>query len=174
MASSSLSSLAYLVSVWIHLIAATVWAGGMAFVVLVVMPHFRGGDRAQAAALFGALGKRFSRVGWACLLLLAMTGLFNAYHRGVRLDDLVRPDFVSSPFGKALLFKLGLFLTVTVLSAYHDFAIGPRATEVLRQAPDSADASRLRRVASYVGRANALLALALYAVAVVLVRGCVV
>lgn len=172
MDTSSLSSLAYLASVWVHLLAATIWVGGMAFLVLVIMPHVRRGDRSSTAALFGALGTRFSRVSWVCFLLLALTGLFNAYHRGVRPADLLRSEFVTSTFGSALLWKIGLFLTVAAISAYHDFVIGPRATEVLTHTPDSPEAPRLRRMASYVGRLNALLALALYAVAVVLVRGC--
>jgi hypothetical protein len=42
---------------------------------------------------------------------------------------------------------------------------------VLERDPGSPEAARLRRMASLLGRANALLALALLAIAVALVRG---
>lgn len=162
----------YLVSVFVHILAATIWVGGMAFLVLVVVPWLRAsGQRAQAGALLRDTGIRFRSVGWVCFGLIALTATFNAYYRGVRLGDLVRASFVSSTFGTALLLKLGLFVLVLALSGYHDFVVGPRATRALVDARPE-EAEPLRRRASLLGRLNALLALALYAVAVVLVRGC--
>jgi putative copper resistance protein D len=165
--------LIYLLSVWTHLVAATLWVGGMGFLVLVVVPWLRRGDRAQAAILLRDTGRRFRNVGWSCFALLAATGSFNAYYRGVRLSHLFDASFMRSTFGQALTWKLALFITVLLVSAYHDFVNGPRATEAVAMAPHSPEAERLRKRASLLGRLNALLALLLYGAAVVLVRGCV-
>jgi putative copper export protein len=161
----------YLLSVFVHIVAAAVWLGGMGFVALVVVPHLRRGDPAQGAALIEATGKRFRAVGWVCLVLLAITGYYNLSARRLGLSDLLDEKFRTTAFGTALTLKLGLFAAVLVLSALHDFWIGPRATAAMRQDPASARSRRLRRAASWMGRINALLALAMIFFAVTLVRG---
>jgi len=161
----------YLVSVWLHILAAITWIGGMFFLVLVVVPWLRRGDRARAAALLRETGTRFRDVGWTCFVVLAVTGTYNLSARGVRLGDLVRPAWLASPFGRAVVLKLVLFLVVLVVSAVHDFVVGPRASDALERDPRSSAAERLRRVASLLGRGNAMLALALVALGVILVRG---
>jgi hypothetical protein len=60
---------------------------------------------------------------------------------------------------------------VLLVSAVHDFSLGPRATVAIAKDPTSAEAERFRRRASVLGRLNALLALALVALGVILVRG---
>jgi putative copper export protein len=95
----------------------------------------------------------------------------NLAARGVRLADLVDPAWQRSPFGSAVLYKLGVFMCVLGVSAVHDFWLGPRATVVMERDPRSAHAERLRRTASWLGRTNALLALVLIALGVIIVRG---
>lgn len=161
----------YLLSVWIHILAAMTWIGGMFFLVLVVVPWLRAGDRANAGAFLRETGQRFRSVGWVCFAILLVTGTFNLYVRGVRLGDFTRAAWLASPFGKSVLLKLGLFALVLLVSAVHDFSVGPRASVAIQDDPKSPEAERLRRQASLMGRGNALLALALVAVAVTLVRG---
>src|SRR5262245_46561135 len=98
----------YLASVWIHILAATTWIGGTFFIVLVVVPWLRRGDRAQAARFLRETATRFRDVGWTCFALLAGTGGFNLWVRGVRLGDLVDPAWLGAPFGRAVAVKLGL------------------------------------------------------------------
>jgi uncharacterized membrane protein len=162
----------YLVSVWLHILAATVWIGGMFFVVLVVVPWLRRGtDRAAGATFLRETGVQFRFVGWICFAILVVTGAFNLYARGVRLQDLVSADWYAAPFGKAFAVKLAAFLLVLAVSAIHDFVVGPRAVVALERDAAGADAQRYRRLASRLGRANALLALVLVAAGVMLVRG---
>ena len=66
--------------------------------------------------------------------------------------------------------KLVLVLLVLLLSAVHDFAVGPRAAALKRADPDSVRARSLGRLASRIARANLLLTLAILALAVMLVR----
>lgn len=162
----------YLASVWLHIVAVAAWLGGMLFLVLVVVPWMRKGDRAAGARILRETGARFRAVGWAVFAIVLVTGSFNLYVRGVRLGSFVDPVFLLSPFGRAVVLKLALFVAVVGLSAVHDFVIGPRATEALVRAPASAEAESLRRAASVMGRVSTVLALALVAVGVVIVRGC--
>lgn len=162
----------YLVSVWLHILAATVWIGGMAFLVLVVVPWLRQGtNRANAATFLRETGIRFRNVGWTCFGIVTVTGTFNLWMRGVRLGDFTRAEWLSSPFGKTVLAKLAVFVLVMLVSAVHDFHLGPRATEILARAPGSPEQLAMRRRASLLGRLNVLLALALVAIGVMLVRG---
>lgn len=161
----------YLVSVWVHILAATVWIGGMLFLVLVVVPWLRRGGRTDAAVFLRETGERFRNVGWVCFGLLLVTGTFNLWVRGVRLSDFVRAEWLESPFGKTVVVKLGAFVVVLVVSALHDFVVGPRATRAIAADPRSTDAQQQRRRASMLGRINVVLALILVAAGVALVRG---
>lgn len=161
----------YLVSVFLHIAAAITWIGGMFFLVLVVVPWLRMGDRAQASLVMRETGQRFRTVGWACFAIVFVTGSFNLYARGVRLSDFVREEWLSSPFGKAVVWKVSIFALVLTMSAVHDFWHGPRATLVGRQDPRSPEAERLRKQASMMGRLNMVFALMLLGLGVILVRG---
>jgi len=164
-------SLLYVVSVWIHILAAITWIGGMFFLVLVVVPWLRRGDRAQAAAFLRDTGFRLRKVGWTVFAILIVTGSFNLCFRGVRLRDLVDPEWLATPFGRAIGYKLAAFAVVLALSVVHDFFVGPQAAIEGAKDPDGPRAKRLRRLASLLGRANVVLALLIVWLAVVVVRG---
>jgi copper resistance protein D len=161
----------YLISVWLHILAATVWIGGMAFLVLVVVPWLRSGDRAHAGTFLRETGERFRTVGWTCFGVVLVTGTFNLWIRGVRVSDFGRAAWLSSAFGQTVLLKLGTFAIVLLVSTVHDFRVGPRASRAIARDPRSSEAQRLRRRASLLGRVNVVLALVLVAAGVMLVRG---
>ena len=161
----------YVLSVTLHVLAAMLWIGGMFFLALVVIPMLRGGDRAVASSFMHRAGLKFRGVGWACFAVLIVTGTFQLYYRGVSLSDFWDPAFVGSPFGRAITLKLGAFALVLLASVWHDFFLGPRATKVGAADPTSPEALRLRKQASWLGRVNVLLALAIVTFAVILVRG---
>lgn len=161
----------YILSVWLHVLAAITWVGGMFFVVLVVVPWLRRGGRANASVFLRETGVRFRTVGWTCFAIVLTTGTFNLWVRGVRLGDFTQADWRSSPFGQATLLKLGVFVLVLLVSGVHDFSLGPRATIAIAKDPSSTEAERLRRRASVLGRLNTILALALVGLGVILVRG---
>lgn len=161
----------YLLSVWVHILAATVWIGGMLFLVLVVVPWLRKGGRTDAAAFLRETGTRFRNVAWVCFGLLLVTGTFNLWIRGVRLGDFARADWLRSSFGETVVLKLSAFLLVLLISGVHDFVVGPRATKAIAADARSAKAQVYRRRASVLGRVNVALALILTAAGVMLVRG---
>lgn len=162
----------YYFSVLLHVLAAITWIGGMAFLVLVAVPYLRrSGDRRAAAAFLAAAGPRFRDVGWACFAVALVTGTFNLWVRGVRLSSFGDPEWLATSFAQTVILKLGVFVIVLAVSIAHDFVVGPRATVAVQKDPSSPEAEKLRRIASWMGRLNALLALALVAAAVALVRG---
>lgn len=161
----------YVLSVWLHIVAAAVWIGGMAFLILVVVPWLRAGRERMAGALLRETGGRFLPIAWIIFAILLATGTFNLYVRGVRPANLIDPVWLATPFGTAVALKLVLFAAIVVVSGVHDFATGRRASEAMEADPGSPRALSLRRRASLLGRLNALLALAIVLVAVMLVRG---
>lgn len=163
----------YLTSVWLHIIAATVWVGGMMFLVFVLMPVVRKERPREAAALTRLVGRRFQRVGWAALGLLVLTGVGNLALRGIGWSDVLQPRFWQSSFGHVLGMKLVLVGLIGVSSLVHDLVVGPRATEAWK--PEAGvpreRAMLLRRRAAWMGRFNLVLALAVVALGIMLVRG---
>jgi uncharacterized membrane protein len=142
---------AYLVSVWIHILAAMTWMGGMVLFVVAVMPYFRGRPETERAAFLEWFGGRFRSLTWTCFSLLAITGLFNLWMRGVRHDDFLRPAWLSTTFGQIVAAKLTLVIIAIAVSVLHERV-----------------ASRCR--ARWMGRALLLIGLAIVALAVMLVR----
>lgn len=162
----------YILSVWIHILAAALWVGGMLFLALVLIPALRRWDqRGVAATLVHHVGVRFRWLGWLSLLLLVLTGSINVAMRGFGWSDLVSSLFWRSMFGQILGVKLLLVALTFLLSAIHDFLIGPRATRLGRQDPDSPQARKFRRQAAWMGRLNLLIGLLIVALGVMLVRG---
>ncbi len=165
-------SVVYLISVALHILAAAVWVGGAAFIALVMVPALRRPEhRPLGPALLGWAGRRFRTVGWACLAVLAATGTFNLWWRGYRWRDLVGGELWIGSFGRALAFKLGFVAALLLMTLYHDFVLGPKAARVLRENPGAPEAGRLRRSASWAGRAGLLVSLIVILFAVLLVRG---
>jgi len=162
----------YLVSVWLHIIAAMTWIGGMLFLVTVIVPMLRQPSmRDRAMELFHLLGVRFRRVGWIAISLLIVTGVFNLLHRGYQLDQILSGAVFAGAWGHLLAGKLLLVALIVVSSALHDFYVGPTATRLAREGGSPERRERLRRLASWMGRTTLLLALAVVALAVTLVRG---
>jgi hypothetical protein len=67
--------------------------------------------------------------------------------------------------------KLVIFGLVLIISAVHDFWLGPKASELMDQAPDSKETQRYRKASSWAGRLNLLAGLIILYYAVSLVSG---
>lgn len=162
----------YILSVWLHILAAMIWLGGMLFLVLVLVPVLRRQEyRGVAGGLIHWTGVRFRWVGWVCLGLLLASGILNLGFRGFTWQDLWTGRLWQGPFGRALGIKLLLVAVVFLLSVLHDFVIGPRATTLWQRDPEAIETRRLRRTASSIGRLNLVLGLIIVLLGVFLVRG---
>lgn len=65
---------------WIHLFSAVIFVGGSFFMWLVVMPATRlvAKDEAERTLLVGKIAKEFGRLVTPLLIILVLTGLYNA------------------------------------------------------------------------------------------------
>jgi uncharacterized membrane protein len=137
---------------WLHVLAAVTWIGGMLFIALVLVPTARRlEDPALRARLVQSTGLRFRTVGWVAIGVLVVTGLLNLWMHPVLLS--------STRFH----WKLGLVVLALILSAFHDFVLGPRAG-----APDADPSARVR--ASWIARINVLVVLVIVALGLSLFR----
>jgi putative copper export protein len=99
----------------IHLLAATAWLGGLPALWHVVADPVRSLAQRQQA------GARFSRLGLAAVLLLAVTAFLQAQRLGGDLAGLF-----GTPYGQAMLGKTALFLALLGLAALNRFILMPR------------------------------------------------
>jgi copper resistance protein D len=156
----------YYVNVTLHVLAAMLWLGGMFFLGVVGAPALRAIEQpALRQRLFQQLGVRFRSVGWVAIVVLVLTGLVNLHYRGWLHWDGV---FASAAFwrtgvGTALAIKLASVTVMIIVSAVHDFALGPLAGRV---EPGSPQAIAFRRRAALLARVNALLGVVVVAAAV--------
>lgn len=159
---------------WVHLLAAVVWVGGMLFVGLVVIPASRQLPGPTGPQMVSLVGRRFRAIGWAMMAVLLLTGVLIAWGHDITPASILDGSALDSHLGRTLVEKTGLFLVMVLLSALHDFVLGPRAVALQRQAVQQPDlvsrARRLRSVTSWLARLNALLALAILGLAVLLFR----
>lgn len=162
----------YQLSVFVHILGAIVWIGGMLFLALVAVPALRPLPGPERGRLLGRLGERFRLVGWVAIALLLATGVANSAFRGVTWESVASGRLFESRFGQLLAIKLGLVIAMLILSLVHDFIIGPAGVRALEQpAAGAAEVARLRRQASWLARLNLLLGLVVVGLAVALVRG---
>lgn len=140
-------------ALFLHIISAIFWIGGMLFLVLVIAPFLKTlADPKEKSRIYQIVGKQYRFWGWAAIITLLVTGPF-------MLLTLYPDHSMYAPnndFGMAVTGKI-LLVTIIVLSSFfHDFLIGPRA----RSSP------KYSTIARVFGRANLLIALliALFAV----------
>lgn len=166
----------YLISVYTHILAAMIWIGGMLFLTLIALPVMRALEApGRAGRLIRLMGRRFRDVGWVCIGLLIVSGFTNLWYRGIRWDSLLSGQFWSTTWGQLLAVKLAVVLAMLINSAWHDFVLGPRATQLMEAQANPgmppAEVQRLRRQTAWLARLNLLLGLVAIALAVMLVRG---
>ncbi len=149
-------------SIWIHVVAAMFWIGGMLFLTLVIAPFLRGiEDQKERSRIYQMVGRRFRFWGWIAIAILLISGPLNLYLMGLPLGNLLEADLYRGPYGRALLTKL-IFVTIIVITSFlHDFVFGPKA----RNSP------RYSNISRWIGRGNLLIALVIAFLAVVLRLG---
>lgn len=160
----------YRTLVVLHVLAAVVWLGGIAFLALVGAPVLRRlDDVALRQRLFDALGQRFGLVGWAAVALAVASGLGLLALRGWLAPSLLGDAaFWRSAGGAALGAKLAAVVTMLGVTAWHDFVDGPRASAA-RAGTEAALVLRAR--AMRLARLTGVLALVVLVAGVVLSRG---
>jgi copper resistance protein D len=138
-----------LVVVWLHVLAAVVWAGGMFYASHLVVPAVSRGARDGLALLV-----RGRVVAWVALTILVVTGL----------ENLRRVPLVSPWLAAKLVAVIGLL----ALAAHRDFVLLPRSVRTVEGGAEPAAALSGVRA---LDRVVLFLALAVLFLAVGVARG---
>lgn len=101
-----------LVVLWLHVLAAAVWVGGLVFQSHVLLPAARGG----AVAPFAEAARRARPVTWTAIAVVVLTGLYNV----TQLGSLAR--VMETGAGLLLAGKLALVIVAVALASQRDFA----------------------------------------------------
>ncbi len=108
---------------FVHILAACFWVGGMLFMVLVSSPYVRKTPFKDEA--FQQIGTRFSKFGTLVSLpVLFISGLLNMHFLGVPYDAIIHPQNI---YERTLQIKIHTFLLIVIISLIHDFYFGKKA-----------------------------------------------
>jgi putative copper resistance protein D len=134
----------------------------MIFISLILAPALRKLPENPRWELLQTVGTAAKVVGWIAVLILLFTGALNVLHLQIQWNALI---------GRLLIVKLTLVMLMIILSALHDFILGPILTARL-QASAAQDPStlRLRKLVPWLSRINLLLALGVVYLAVLIAR----
>ena len=156
----------HIILVWIHLVAATFWVGGMLFLSLVAVPLLKQDPDPQSAQRgFVNLARRFRTFVWGALSLLVVTGT-------VLLGNVVHFSAPLSSWPPVVMTKLTLVLMLVVVSLAHDRIIGPKVRILKQKGASELSIGEilLLRFSPLLGRLTLLLGLGVLLAAVTMVR----
>lgn len=164
----------YEISVWIHILMAAIWVGGLIYTAAIAVPFAVSRGAEDRQRILRGLGRRFRRIGWAAIIVLIVTGLGNLLLRPspVRLYQLVNgeafdPQRVYEPIATWLPWKLILIAVMIALMLYHDIT----STSAARQHEGDAESAPGNRGGSMAAALATLLAIAILYISVRMVRG---
>lgn len=144
---------AYILSVWIHVLLACIWVGGLIYTAAVVVPFAVKHPPAERQSILRGLARKFRMIGWTSVVLLVITGFYNATQRYAvegpgDLFDKTRVSFW-------LPRKLELFTLMVLLMLFHDIT-SVRAAKKYEGSPESAPGNRLGSIAAAIATLLAL------------------
>ena len=111
------------VLVTVHLLAAGIWFGGSTALIFVGVPAIRILDGEPRGRAMKELGLRWRPIGYGSLLVAALTGVALA----------ARDWEHSSAFQIVFWVKVALAICLVAVSYVHNFVLGPRLQEEIRE-----------------------------------------
>src|SRR5215467_8224695 len=164
----------YQLNVWIHIVMAAVWVGGLIYTASVVVPYAVDKEAEERQRILRSFGRRFRWIGWGSIVVLILTGLGNLTLRysPIRLRQLFNgeafdPNKVDGFIAVWLPWKLMLVALMIVLMLFHDIT----SMRAARRYTGPADAAPGNRAGSRAAALATLVAIAILYVSVRLVRG---
>src|SRR5215216_935526 len=164
----------YQLNVWIHILMAAVWTGGLIYTAAVVVPFAISHETAERQRILRGLARRFRWIGWGSIVVLIFTGLGNLVFRlsPIRISQLFNgeafnPNLVDRFIAIWLPWKLMLVALMIGLMLFHDIT-SIRAAKQFQGSPETAPGSS---AGSRAAALATLVAIAVLYVSVRLVRG---
>jgi copper transport protein len=113
---------------WLHLLAAALWVGGMFYIATTYLPVLSCKSSAEQAHSLITLLPRYSPLAVAGVVIMAITGPFNAT---VHLSSW--QQLLSTPYGRALSVKIILVGALLLTSAIHVGYLRPRVRKEFKK-----------------------------------------
>jgi putative copper export protein len=111
-------------SVAIHLLAVSVWVGGLGAVVVLAVPAWRRAAPDERTAVVGGVVSRFGRLALVALTVVLVTGVVNALGELSAVSDLWRVEH-----GRVLSAKIVLLVVALLFAARHRWVVPKRLAE---------------------------------------------
>lgn len=143
---------------WIHILAAMFWIGGMLFFSLILVPSLGALPRSDRTELMGRIGQRYRKAGWISLAILLATGLIRLYHL----------NWLPLTGGRWIWAKLALILLMLIMTLLHDLILGPRSIRISQLCGAS---HPLQTRVRWMARFNLLIGLLVVFAAIYVARG---
>lgn len=148
-----------LIPLWLHVMSAAVWLGGLLFQSHILLPLLGRGGPVEAVA---DAVRRSRRVAWTALALLVLTGLHNL----TRLPSVAA--MTESGLLKLLALKLFLVVVLLMLTAHRDFGVAAR---LIRAVAERREATQALRTLVRIDRITLLLGVGLVYLGLAVSRG---
>jgi uncharacterized membrane protein len=155
----------YILSVWLHILLACIWVGGMIYTAAIVIPFAVKQSPDERQRIIRGQARKFRMIGWTSVVLLAITGVYNATQR-FALDG-IGGLFDKQRVGFWLPRKLEFFVLMVLLILFHDI-VSVRAAKQSKGSPATAPGNPLGSIAAALAT---LLALVVLYCSVRIVRG---
>lgn len=110
-----------ILSDWLHLVAGSMWIGGLGVIAFAIRKGFGKNDRQAAKASLSATIKRFTNIAIPATVLLAITGLYNTWIHVESFSALV-----GTTYGLVLVSKVAISGVMIVLGGINAFVLRPR------------------------------------------------
>jgi copper resistance protein D len=152
--------------IWLHLLAAISWIGGMIFLSLVLAPLVRQRKAVpEFLALFRSAALKFRIVVWGAVAVLLSTGPLLLSQRGISI-------MYPGQWSRLVQIKIGLVLVLLILTVAHDLILGPQIRNIgaIPEAARSSWEQALMRTSSWLPRLALVLALCVVLAAAMLAR----
>ena len=148
---------------WIHLFAAAFFVGGSFFFWLVVIPATRliTTDESDRTQIVGKIAKVFGKSVTPTLIILVLTGIYNAsWYLASMQDLLIYP-------GTVLLTKIILVIIMLILIYVHNIYYGKRIIAAAKERNVEA-LRRIRKTSRKISAANLILMATIFFLAVLM------
>ncbi|QBD79283.1 hypothetical protein EPA93_26170 [Ktedonosporobacter rubrisoli] len=106
---------------WLHLLAASLWIGGMLYLSLAYLPVLKRCTPIERARALLAILPGFTPLAVAGIVIMAATGPFNATVHMTSWEQLL-----NTPYGRTLDLKVLLVVILLLVSAFHLWILRPR------------------------------------------------
>lgn len=152
----------YHIIVWLHILGASFWIGGMLFLPLVLLPAIK--NNATRSKLLFETGIRFRFYGYIVLAIMFVTGLLNMKLKGAQFSW---KFFNGTHYGELVSVKIILFFSLVFISLTHDLVAGKKFLAQIEMQPNG----KRKLMARWTGRILLLISLVMSFIGVLLSRG---